>query len=74
MAKETVQVHLSLKLRLLCMPSICDLQFEKKKKKKKKNKTGTTKKFYQETTCNLYLYQKTGIELTWCLLRQFAVT
>ena len=36
MAKETVQVHLSLKLRLLCMPSICDLQFEKKKKKKEK--------------------------------------
>ena len=71
MAKETVQVHLSLKLRLLCMPSICDLQFEKKKKK---NKTGKTKKFYQETTCNLYLYQKTGIELTRCLLRQFAVT
>ena len=38
MAKETVQVHLSLKLRLLCMPSICDLQFEKKKKKKEKKK------------------------------------
>ena len=46
MAKETVQVHLSLKLRLLCMPSICDLQFEKKKKKKKRKiKQGKQKNF-----------------------------
>ena len=43
MAKETVQVHLSLKLRLLCMPSICDLQFEKKKRKKKEKENRENK-------------------------------